>query len=220
MIYKCRVCGKEFDALWPDLWTYKRGNLFLCSWSCLRRYDGKEVNDMMLTEEQKRKACEMALAGESPMKYLKECGAVNPTVAWDGCRNWARKNWDSDCYEALPKRFGQPKKKPEPKVELVYDESIAEEYRREQEQKKAMAVDQLKMAPAPKPVTEIWTLGAEGYAATAIKKDGIGEFYYDRQHGTIDWRNEFGEEISLMPEDWKKLAEEIPKMLKILGVEV
>lgn len=219
MIYKCRVCGKEFDALWPDLWTYKRGNLFLCSWSCLRRYDGKEANDMMLTEEEKRKACEMALVGESPLKYLKDCGAANPTLAWDGCRNWARKNWDINLYEALPARFGQPKKKPEPKVELVYDESIAEEYRREQEEKKANEEARMIEKPMNYDLDEMLEL-TKGYKTTAIKKDGIGEFYYDRQHGTIDWRNEFGEEVSLLPEDWKKLAEEIPKMLKILGVEV
>ena len=78
---------------------------------------------------------------------------------------------------------------------------------------------QLTMGPAPEPVTEIWTLDAEGYAATAIKKDGIGEFYYDKKHGTIDWENEYGEEISLLPDDWMRLAAEIPKALKILGVD-
>lgn len=232
MIHKCATCGKEFDALWPDLYRYKRGGTFLCSWSCLRKYDEeKGSGNMTLTDKQKRIACEMALEGKNPMPYLKEIGAKNPTVAWDTCLNWAKKN-NMEGFDMMPKRFGQQKKEA-PKVELVYDPGIAEEYRREQEEKKANeearkgeldAAEYIKhavigVAPAPEPVTEIWTLGAEGYAATAIKKDGIGEFYYDRKHGTIDWENEYGEEISLLPADWMRLAEEIPKVMKILGAD-
>lgn len=181
MIYKCATCGKEFDAMWPDLWTYRRGGTFLCSWSCMRKYDeGK---------------------GSEDMARMKKDGTE------------AKK----------------PGPKPKPKVELqkvdlVYDESIAEEYRREQAQKLVdetikAAKEVLSVAPAPEPVTEIWTLGAEGYVSTAIKKDGVGEFYYDRKHGTIDWENEYGEEISLLPADWMRLAEEIPKVMKILGAD-
>lgn len=74
------------------------------------------------------------------------------------------------------------------------------------------------VAPPPKPVTEVsFEDLAYGYKATAIKKDGIGEFYFDRQHGTVDWRNDYGEEISLTPVDWAVLANEIPNMLKVLG---
>ena len=186
MIHKCAICGKEFDALWPDLYRFKRGGTFLCSWSCLRKYDREKGND----------------------------------------------------YMARMKKDGTPAKKPgpRPKVELVYDESIAEEYKREQEQKKANeearkgeldAAEYIKhavigVAPAPEPVTNVaiqpsWDV--DGYAATAIKKDGVGEFHFDKRDGSIDWRSEYGEEISLLPADWEKLAEEIPKMLKILGAD-
>jgi len=188
MINKCAICGKEFDALWPDLYRYKRGGTFLCSWSCLRKYDNEK-----------------------------------------GSGNMARM-----------KKDGTPAKKPgpRPKVELVYDESIAEEYRREQEQKKAneearaaenvmeiveKTSDGILIAPKREPMMKValqpsWDV--DGYAATAIKKDGVGEFHLDKRDGSIDWRSEYGEEISLLPADWAKLAEEIPKMLKILGVEV
>ena len=67
MVYKCAICGKEFDALWPDLYRYKRGGTFLCSWSCLRKYDEeKGSGNMTLMDKQKRMACEMALEGEKP----------------------------------------------------------------------------------------------------------------------------------------------------------
>lgn len=146
MVYKCATCGKEFDAMWPDLWTYRRGGTFLCSWNCLRKYDEEKGSEDM----------------------------------------------------ARMKKDGTEAKKPGPKPN---EEPV------------------LSVAPAPEPVTEIWTLGAEGYVSTAIKKDGVGEFYYDRKHGTIDWENEYGEEISLLPADWMRLAEEIPKVMKILGAD-
>ena len=43
---KCPVCGKRFDVLWPNQWAYKRGNKFICSWGCIRKYDRKEANGM------------------------------------------------------------------------------------------------------------------------------------------------------------------------------
>ena len=59
----------------------------------------------------------------------------------------------------------------------------------------------------------------DGFTVTAIAGD-LGEYYFDRKYRTIDFRNVGGDELSMTPEDWKQLAEEIPKMMKILGVEV
>ena len=89
---KCPVCGKLFWCDYPHLWRYKRDKKYICSWSCLRKYDErKEAGDMAYSKIKK------------------------------------------DGTPAKPTR----KQKEEPKVELVYDPSIAEEYKREQEQKKA-----------------------------------------------------------------------------------
>ena len=153
---RCKNCGKTFAVLYPHLWRYKddKGKYF-CSWRCLREDERKEAENMkkkdgapikVLTEEQKRTACEMARRMENPLPYLKECGMSNPTSAWVTCRKWAEKNWGVDEADELPERFRKPKAQSleeiaeelaEDGVELVYDESIAEEYRREQEQKKA-----------------------------------------------------------------------------------
>ena len=168
MIYKCATCGKEFDALWPDLYRYRRGGTFLCSWSCLRKYDEEK-----------------------------------------GSGNMARM-----------KKDGTPAKRPGPKpkleeVEMPKAESWVDKVPKEaiaEKPKKKMSMDELSL--------EEKLALVDGYKTSAIKKDGIGEFYYDKKHGTVDWENEYGEEISLLPADWVKLAEEIPKMLKILGVEV
>ena len=89
---KCPVCGKLFWCDYPHLWAYKRGNRFICSWGCLRKFDGKEAGDMAYSKIKK---------------------------------------------DGTPAKIPGGKKKEEPKVELVYDPSIAEEYKAEQEAKKA-----------------------------------------------------------------------------------
>ena len=46
MITNCPVCGKAFDVIWPQIWVYKRGTSFICSWKCLREMEKKEDTDM------------------------------------------------------------------------------------------------------------------------------------------------------------------------------
>ena len=91
----CPVCGKLFWCDYPNLWRYKREKTYLCSWSCLRKYDErKEAKNMAYSKIRK---------------------------------------------DGTPAKKPGGKKKEEPKVELVYDPSIAEEYRREQAEKKSFA---------------------------------------------------------------------------------
>ena len=133
-----------------------------------------------------------------------------------------------------------------PKVELVYDESIAEEYKREQEAKKAEEktpvlptvelirqmdeeVSKLRrqqkeeMAERIRPEivrNVINGVEMDDAQVAAIRVKDLGVFFYDMKYGTIDWRNSItGEEISLTPADWEMLAVWIPKMLKVLGAD-
>ena len=48
MINECPECGKVFDVLWPQLWQYKRGTKFICSWSCLRKFDERVANKILM----------------------------------------------------------------------------------------------------------------------------------------------------------------------------
>ena len=161
---------------------------------------------------------------------------------------------------ARMKKNGTPAKKPGrkprvetaeklpdmPKVELVYDESIAEEYKREQEAKKAEEktpvlptvelirqmdeeVSKLRrqqkeeMAERIRPEkgqNVINGVEMDDAQVAAIRVKDLGVFFYDMKYGTIDWRNSItGEEISLTPADWEMLAVWIPKMLKVLGAD-
>ena len=42
----CRCCGKEFTVLYPDLWAYKVGKKWFCTWKCLRADEKKGEDEM------------------------------------------------------------------------------------------------------------------------------------------------------------------------------
>lgn len=149
--------------------------------------------------------------------------------SWKCLRIWDDPKKRKEAEEmARMKKDGTPAAKPgrkpkeeKPKVILQYDESIREEYRKEQEAM-AAAVEQ------PQPETE-WIPAAEVYGeqekpaeekweVTAIRSEEWGEFYFDEKHRCIDWRHPGGEEVSLPLADWVRLPEVIPQILKMLGV--
>ena len=78
---KCPVCGKLFWCDYPNLWRYKRDKKYICSWSCLRKYDGKEAGDMAYRKIKKdgtpakptRKTAEWEGGGSSWFYVCPEC---------------------------------------------------------------------------------------------------------------------------------------------------
>ena len=195
MIKKCAVCGKMFDVMYTHLWRYKREERYFCSWSCIRINDkGKEANEMRgertLTQEQKERALEMAMNGENPLPFLKECGAKNPSASWKYIRNCAVRDEPMKYAGKLPETI---RKKEEPKVELVYDPEIAEEYKREQAQKAANAAAR---AEAEKKCTV--PLNYDGFYVTAVRAP-YGEFHYDKKHDLLEFKGAGGEEVSYSP---------------------
>lgn len=149
MITKCRICGKEFEVLYPELWRYVRAKRYLCSWKCLRLYDQKGSEDM----------------------YTKV------------------------------KKDGTPAKKPGPAPKMITDPDV---------EAKLPEVD---LTTKPEDFGKRTTV-------TAIRVDGLGEFYYDQKYKSIDWRTEGGDEVSMGPAGWMQLVEDLPKILEKLGVPV
>jgi len=88
-------------------------------------------------------------------------------------------------------------------VELVYDPSIAEEYKREQAEKQKIT----------KPVNY------DGFDVTAIRHYAYGELYRDEKHNCIDWRTPKGEEVSMTLDSWKTFAKDLQRALRVLGVD-
>lgn len=92
---------------------------------------------------------------------------------------------------------------PVPTVQLVYDPSIAEEYKREQAEKQKIT----------KPVNY------DGFDVTAIRHYAYGELYRDEKHNCIDWRTPKGEEVSMTLGSWKTFAKDLQRALRVLGVD-
>jgi hypothetical protein len=189
---------------------------------------------MKVTEEQKQRAVEIALEGKSPIEYLESIGVNAPRPMWTTIRKRLEKE-DPETYAVLPdfRTRGMKKKakaeapvepeeapaeakatvtldgpvvirtaEPE-KVELVYDESIREEYIKEQKAK----------AKITKPLNYC------GLDVSSVRCPELGEFYFDRKFGCIDWRTEVGEEIGMNPKHWRMLLKNLPNILAVLGVD-
>ena len=202
MMAICPICGKRTVIHWPEHWVYRRGPTYYCSDNCMYVDATRDMQMMHKAIHKRKEAWEMARMKKdgTPAKKPGRKPAVKPEE--DG-------------------------------VELVYDPSIAEEYRREQEQKKANEAAKAEAEKEWTPAEEVYGRAedekddappweeaeADVWQTTAIRNARMGEFYFDRKYRTIDWRSPEGEEISLVPEDWKKLADMIPQILHVLGVE-
>lgn len=120
---KCAMCGKEFVVLYQDIWAYKRGEKWLCSWKCLRAYDkSKEGSSLRkVTLEDKKKAVQIAIDGGDPREYLgKLCKA--PDAMWSSIRK-ALKDSDPEAFAKLPRSIkGTKKEAPKPHKEEEAEE--------------------------------------------------------------------------------------------------
>ena len=108
------------------------------------------------------------------------------------------------------KKDGTPAKKPGPKKK----DGIAQEKVDGALRIETPEANKIEIVETPeKPKASIKT-----YKVTGIRVENFGEFYYDQKFNSIDWRTEEGDEISLPPIGWKNLMQEMPDILKALGV--
>ena len=103
-------------------------------------------------------------------------------------------------------------------VELVYDPSIAEEYRREQAMKAEADMKGREVNIIDEVRDEV-IKDEDFFLVTAVKNSILGEFYYDHDHNCIDWRTGVGDEVSLEVDGWKKLERNLLGILRYLGVK-
>lgn len=236
---KCTVCGRLFWCDYPNQWAYKRGTVFLCSWRCLRKYDKRKEADGMqgkaiLTDKQKRKAIEMALNGESPLQYIKECGAANPTTTWQSVLNWAKKNCDRNVYEELPEKFGQQKKangvdvpppkpgEPKPPAETEM-EMIHDPQEKPTQTKPDLPPPRLelcdlteKLVTVPYPEQQEKVTAEERLPIASVWSRVLKTGTYTKVNGIGMMLKGIDYQMMLSAEDWRKFAEEIGIALEML----
>ena len=215
MMAICPICGKRTVIHWPEHWVYRRGPTYYCSDNCMYVDATRDLQMMHQAIHKRKEAWKMA--------RMKKDG----TPAKKPGRKPAK------TMEEIKEEMA------EDGVELVYDPSIAEEYRREQEQKKANEAAKAEAEKEWTPAAEVYGREADEeddrppmeerdevikdedfFLVTAVKNSILGEFYYDHDHNCIDWRNGIGDEVSLEVSGWKMLARRLPGILRYLGVEV
>lgn len=156
-----------------------------------------------LSAAQKEQAVRIAIAGGDPRNYLRDCGSKAPDNLWWKIRR-DLKDADPETYEKLPERIPRAGKQKKP-VELVYDPSIAEEYRREHEDD-AEKNDHLQQRKDLK-VTQ-----AEGMA---------GSWKRDREYIKLEIQRENKPELvaNMSALEWEAAAAELPEVLWLFGME-
>ena len=220
----CRCCGKKFDVLYPQQWAYKKpkakggGYDYLCSWKCLREEEQKKnkpkgQDDMpnnKLTAEQKAKAVEIALAGGDYVKYLKECGAKNPSAAWDYIKKTLAKENPNKCLELMHKLSKQKQKKTLEEMA----ETVTADKTEQKEEEPAITASTVedKTTWSGTPVKEKPEFD---FKVTAIRTS-LGEFNTDSRNGLIYWTGNSGDKICMSYKSWKELTEQITRILKVL----
>ena len=232
MITKCAACGKEIDILYPELWAYKKyGKIFYCTWKCFR----KKENEIMskLTREQKEKAVEIAISGGDPVEYLKECGAANAQAAWYQIKNKlaeadpdkatelekALHNKANREYKARQKVDKGMPKKLELEAGENYEVSVAEAMTGMQDAADEFFGKCEDMGLKLEKPAEVKPLTLDEFEIAGIRHQDLGEWYYDKKFNSIDWRTPEGDEVSLPPVWWKQIVKDLPKILRLLGVD-
>ena len=235
MSEKCSICGKEFDVLYPDIYTYKRGKHWFCRYTCMRQYDKERMTKPMDDTIVKRDRKEVLMAiieavkdGKTVDEYLVNAGYKKPGEYYHNLRAWAKKNWP-DLYEQMPDRKLK-KRGPKPKSDNVrvldgkeYEPATLGDAMDGMQASADKFFDQCRDMGLNIPDTEAPDAADQSFddrtTVSAIRVDGLGEFYHDKKYNSVDWRTDGGDEVSMAPWSWGQLADDLPRILKRLGVD-
>lgn len=234
---KCPTCGKQFPVLYPHQWAYRRWKTkghawYFCSWGCLRAWDDKKGRnrEMKLTEDQKKKAVEIAMTGENPTKYLESCGVNNPHCSWWYIKRNLEKN-DPEKYAQLPDKFKQSAKdqKAEYHGEIAPADSKPIMKLTGPLQIETPEPEKVTVAKIPPKVPEVMEklcvknpLRYDGFTVRSVEGE-YGKYSYQEINGKrwFDYENkEYSDTLSMTIDQWRGFMNEIRQAALVLGVEL
>jgi hypothetical protein len=166
--------------------------------------------------------------GKTVDEYLVNAGYKKPGEYYHNLRAWAKKNWP-DLYKQMPDR--QLKKRgPKPKSDKVrvldgkeYEPATLGDAMDGMQASADKFFDQCRDMGLNIPDTEAPDPADQSFddrtTVSAIRVDGLGEFYHDKKYNSVDWRTDTGDEVSMAPWSWGQLADDLPRILKRLGVD-
>ena len=164
---------------------------------------GKLMGQTRITDAQKKQAVRSAIAGGDPRNYLRDCGSKAPDIMWQSIRKKVMTE-DPETYAKLPARIPRAEKEKQV-VGLVYDPSIAEEYRREH----AGDAEKFKHRQQGK---NLKVTSAEGMAGKWKRAGAFLTLEIHRDDGPDDAGD-------MTADEWIMAAEELPAVLKLFGME-
>ena len=197
-----------------------------------------------IKHDERMHAVDIAIGGDNPYPYLESLGVANPTAVWYSIKKMVKKNFP-ELYKKLPKRVGMSPVESGKKaraVALAKMEKEKEKIRKLYEEKQpaqeepktaADAMENMKDAAdsffgtyCPEEPAEAQETNETEEPELEYKTMGIqaemGIFQYYKRTGYLDWTpNDPGADtVSLYVEEWRQLINDLPKIARILGVEL
>ena len=219
---------------------------WFCSYKCMRAYDAKhgpkqarpaglpaDLDAAAPKEPVSRAVVAKALGkeikrGGSVIAYLKAEGYKNPYQAYDAIRHYCETKMPELAEVLKPlrelpkgpqKKTGRPRKHPEvvtvdavPDIETL-EEQVAQQLNLQGGVNYQVQVDE-SMKVEVKPFGD--NFHYQGFKVTGIETE-FGRFDWNVNRTLITFTYE-DEEINILPGDWKTMAEQLPEILKLLGV--
>ena len=216
---KCEICGKEIVTHGAKNWGYKikkknEPYKFFCSYKCQRKWEADhpekkvDVIAQAAAEDaakpkktpQDRGVAAQKLAAEiraggDPIKWLEKNGYRNAYQAYDAIRHYCETKMPEMTEVLRP--IKELRKAEVRKVDKVPDIEQLEE----------QVAELLNAEVKPKG-------GTFRYQVTGIETE-CGKFQRTRDLITFTHNTQ---EMNMMAKDWKQLAEQLPEVLKVLGV--
>jgi len=209
----CPVCGKGIVITWPQLYVYRRGKDYLCGEDCMIVYDTKQTRKSnekgvekevagKLTKEHREECARIAASGGNPITYLKGLGIKNPWSSWA---------YIKEHFNSIMDGTDTGKKKPEVKVVAEVPELTRMTETPEQPLNLQGGMNyQIKVEESRKARKHFRVIGLE---------TDYGRFTVGTVDGVLRFQAEGETEICMVTEDWLKMAETLPEILRALGVE-
>lgn len=178
------------------------------------------ARNSIVTNEIREAAVKAFLSGGSPCRILKDAGCKNPGSAWNNIKMKLEKD---NPEIAMKIASASGKRGPKQQLQLEpgadYDISVKDAMDNMQEAADTFFGQCEDMGLKINKPVEVKPLTYDGMEIAALRHQDIGEFYYDKKFNSIDWRTPEGDEVSMPPVYWKQLADELPKIMRLLGVE-
>ena len=181
---RCRVCGKNVVALYPNRWAYKKrsgsGFIWYCSWGCMRKDEKEEEKDMSITENG-MEAVRIAIEGGDYLGFLRESGSKAPDKLWYYIKN-KLKTADPVKYAELEEELEKRQEKRKKEKRRMKSPAKAEPPIPKKVQEKITEAWQLTgAAPAPDPVVGI-KIEAPGLKMEEVRESDKKQTTFFVQH--------------------------------------